>query len=104
MEQWEILVLYFQSESRNDKVDGASKIYKLLVARGTKHMLCFLQYVLSKVNALNLEFQSEQFRLHKLHSMVSTEYKIILSVFTKEEVFMQMDLSNINPKDTIRDF
>ena len=67
-------------------------------------MLGFLQYVLSKLNALNLKFQSEQFRLHKLHSMVSTEYKIILSFFTKEEVFMQMDLSNINPKDTIRDF
>ena len=42
LEQWEVLVLYFQSESRNDKVDGASKIYKLLVARRTKHMLCFL--------------------------------------------------------------
>ena len=76
-----------------------SKIYILLVARGTKHMLCSLQYVLSKVNALNLEFQSEQFRLHKLHSVVSTEYKIILSFFIKEEVFTQMDLSNIDPKD-----
>ena len=84
LEQWKVLVLYFQSESRNDKVDGASKIYKLLVARGTKHMLCFLQYVLSKVNALNLEFQSEQFGLHKLHSMVSTEYKIILSFSLKK--------------------
>ena len=98
LEQWEVLVLYFQSESRNDKVDGASKIYKLLVARGTKHRLCLLQYVFSKVNALNLEFQSEQYRLHKLHSMVSTEYKIILSFFIKEEVFTQMDLSNIDPK------
>ena len=99
LEQWEVLVLYFQSESRNDKVDGASKIYKLLVACGTKRMLCFLLYVLSKVNALNLEFQSEQLKLHKLHSMVSTEYKIILSFFIKEEVFTQMDLSNIDPKD-----
>ena len=99
LEQWEVLVVYFQCESRNDKVDGASKIHKLLVARGTKHMLCFLQYVLSKVNAPNLEFQSEQFRLHNLHSMVSTEYKIILSFFIKEEVFTQIDLSNIDPKD-----
>ena len=31
--------------------------------------------------------------------MVSTEYKIILSVFIKDEVFTQMDLSNIDPKD-----
>ena len=101
LEQWKVLVLYFQSESRNDKVDGASKIYKLLVSRGAKHtsMFCFLQYVLSKVNALNLEFQSEQLRLHKLHLMVSTEYKVILSFFMKEEVFTQMDLSNIDPKD-----
>ena len=62
-------------------------------------MLCFLQYALNKVNALILEFQSEHFRLHKLHSMVSTEYKIILSFFIKEEVFTQMDLSNIDPRD-----
>ena len=89
----------FSLKSRNDQVDEASKIYKLLVARGTKYMLCFLQYVLSKVNALNLEFQLEQFRLHKLHSMVSTEYKIILNSFIKEEVFTQIDLSNIDPKD-----
>ena len=99
LKQWEVLVLYFQSESRNDKVDGASKVYKLLVARGTKHMLCFLQYVLSKVNAPNLKFQSKQFRLHKLHSVVLTEYKIILSLFIKEEGFTLMDLSNIDPKD-----
>ena len=31
--------------------------------------------------------------------MVSTEYKIILSFFIKDEVFTQMDLSNIDPKD-----
>ena len=62
-------------------------------------MLCFHQYASSKVNALNLEFQSVQFRLHKVHSMVSTEYKIILSFFIKEEVLTQMYLSNIDPED-----
>ena len=30
---------------------------------------------------------------------MSIEYKIILSFFIKEEVFTQMDLSNIDPKD-----
>jgi hypothetical protein len=69
LEQWDALLIYFQSESKPDNVDGAQLIYKALDNRGTKHMLCFLQYVLRKVNTLNLEFQSEidpsDKRIHK---------------------------------------
>lgn len=100
LEQWEALVLYFQSELKNDKVDGAKQIHSSLVNRGTKHMLTFLQYVLSKVNSMNLEFQSEHFRLHKLHSTVSAEYKILMSFFIKEECLTEMKLCDIDPSDS----
>ena len=79
--------------------DTAAKIYKGLVNCGTKHMLLFLQYILLKVDVLNVEFQSEHFRLHQLHSSVSTEYKYILSYFVKEDVLNSVKLDQINPKD-----
>ncbi|GFN95609.1 proteinral transcription factor ii-i repeat domain-containing protein 2 [Plakobranchus ocellatus] len=66
LEQYEALLLYFQSEAITDKVDGANRIYNTLNKRGIKYMLLFLRYVLQKVNNLNLEFQSERFRLHML--------------------------------------
>ena len=79
--------------------DTAAKIYKSLVNCGTKHMLLFLQYILLKVDVLNVEFQSEHFRLHQLHSSVSIEYKDILSYFVKEDVLNLVELDQINPKD-----
>ena len=88
IEQWDALVLYFQSESRVDKVDGAKRIYETLTNIGTKHMLLFLEYILKKVNALNVEFQSEHFRLHLLHTMVSCEYKSMLACFIKDDVLI----------------
>lgn len=96
LEQWDALLLYFQTESKVDQVDGANWIYKTLLYRGTKHMLVFLEYVLQKVNALNTEFQSEHFRLHLLHKMVSLEYSNILSCFIKQEVMASFKLSEID--------
>lgn len=99
LEQWDALTLYFQSETKTDKVDGAKKIFDNLMNRGTKHMLLFLQYILHKVNTLNTEFQSEGFRLHVLHSRISTEYRDILSCFVKEELILAHSLSEIDPTD-----
>lgn len=99
LEQWDALLLYFQSESKEDKVDGANNIYQTFKNRGTKHMLLFLNYVLEKVDRLNIEFQSENFRLHVLHSMVYSEYKNILSSFIREEVVQSTRASDIDPSD-----
>ena len=60
-------------------------------------MLLFLQYILQKVNVLNLEFQSEHFRLHQLYITVSSEYKNILSFFIKEDILRAKKLSTIDP-------
>lgn len=59
LEQWDALILFFQGEIKTDavKLDGAADIYKVMVNRGTKHMLLFLNYVLGKVDRMNLEFQ-----------------------------------------------
>ncbi|GFN80995.1 proteinral transcription factor ii-i repeat domain-containing protein 2 [Plakobranchus ocellatus] len=97
LEQYEALLLYFQSEAITDKVDGANRIYDTLNNRGTKHMLLFLQYVLQKVNKLNLEFQSERFRLHMLYTMVTSEYKTFLSFFIRDEVLLTTKIQDIDP-------
>ncbi len=90
---------FFQSESlsESDKLDGASHIYKTMVSRGNRHML-FLNYVLGKVDKMNIEFQAEYFRLSTLYSSISDEYRGILGMFVKNEV-LEGQLSVINPRD-----
>ena len=72
-------------------------MYDILCNRGTVHMLIFLQYVLLKINSLNVEFQSEHFRLHRLYLMVTSEYKNIMSCFIKDELMTNTKLSEIDP-------
>ena len=97
IEQWEALLLFFQSQSSVDKVDGASDIYKVMTTVGTKHMLLFLKYVIAKVDVLNVEFQSQKFRLHKLYSSVADEYRNLLSMFILDSAIETQDLCNIDP-------
>ena len=56
IKQYNALVCYFQEECKTDKIDGTRKIFDTLTNCDTKHMLLFLQYILQKVNALNIEF------------------------------------------------
>lgn len=99
LEQWDALKLFFQSESRTDKVDGASQIHKMMTTRGTKHMLLFINYILGKVDMMNIEFQSQHFRLGTLHSTISDNYRSILGLFLKPEVIQSHQLALIDPSD-----
>ena len=100
IDNYDALLLYFQNETGIDKVDGVRRVYDELINSGTRHMLYFLQYILQKVNALNVEFQSENFRLHRLHLMVTTEYRNILSCFVNEEIMQRVNVSDIDPINT----
>jgi len=88
LEQWDALVLFFQGEMKTDavKLDGAAEIYKVMVNCGTKHMLVFLNYILSKADRMNLEFQAEHYRLDTLYSTIAGEYRSILGMFILDEV------------------
>lgn len=99
LEQWDALQLFFQGESSTDKVDGAAKIHKTMTTPGTKHMLLFLNYILRKVDKMNIEFQSQYFRLSTLYSTISDEYRSILAMFVKKEVLQSQGLSSIDPRD-----
>ena len=99
IEQWDALLLYFQTEASADKVDGASSIYHTMTSAGTKHMLLFLNYILPKVDRMNLHFQSEEPRIHTLFDNISSLYRDLLSLFVKEEVLASRDLNAIDPTD-----
>ncbi|XP_046855931.1 protein ZBED8-like [Xenia sp. Carnegie-2017] len=86
LEQWDALKLFFQSESPCDRVDGAVKIYATMTTNGTKHIMAFLNYILSKVDRLNAEFQAQDFKLHTLYSSISDEYRSILAMFIHDKV------------------
>ena len=101
LEQWDALLLYFQTEASIDKVDGAAKIYQHMRNVGTKHMLLFLHYILQKVTQLNIEFQSEHFRLHVLHERVTAGYKEIMSCFIKDDLLADLNLHEIDPSDRL---
>lgn len=60
------------------------------------HLLLFLNCVLKKVDAMNVEFQSEHFRLDKLYSMICCEYRNILRMLIKEDVLVSEKLSIID--------
>ena len=86
LEQWDALALFFQWQAAVDKVDGAGQILQTMNQAGTKHMLLFVAYILGKVNCINIEFQAENFRLHKVYSTLTSEYRHLLSLFIKDEV------------------
>lgn len=92
LEQWDALKLFFQSEALTDKVDGASEIYKVMTAAGTKHMLLFLNIILKKVDEMNIEFQTESFRMHKLYKTICSVYRNILAMFIKDEILVREQL------------
>jgi len=99
LEQWDALQLYFQSQASVDKVDGAGQILQTMNTPRTKHMLLFVGYILGKVNEMNIEFQSQNFRLHKLYKSVIAEYRFLLSLFIREEVLQSCSLAEIDPSE-----
>ncbi|KAK3888573.1 hypothetical protein Pcinc_007425 [Petrolisthes cinctipes] len=99
VEQWDALKLFFQGEATTDKVDGAGNISKAMMTRGTKHMLLFFNYILGKIDRMNVEFQAEYFKLGTLFATISDEYRSILSLFIKDSVIKSQKLAAIDPQN-----
>ncbi|XP_068207490.1 uncharacterized protein [Palaemon carinicauda] len=102
LEQWDALQLFFQGEAKTDKVDGASQISKTMATPGTKHMLLFLNYIISKVDKMNLEFQSQYFRIATLYSTIADEYRSILALFVDEDILHSHSLAELDPNDAAK--
>lgn len=61
-------------------------------------MLRFFNWIIGKIGRMNLEFQSEKFRLSTLYSSITDEYRSILA-FIKDEILKSFKLSKINPEN-----
>jgi hypothetical protein len=97
IEQWDAPELFFQPESQTDEVDCAGNIYRTMQTAGTKNMLLLLGYVLKKVNLMNIELQSQQFRLHKVFVAICDEYRCLLGIFVHGDIITSRELSAIDP-------
>lgn len=69
-------------------------ISKMLEDPSTKAYLKFLKFVLPLFNQLNVEMQSETFKLHVLYNRIYTVLKVFLEFFIKPE-YLKSDISEI---------
>ena len=60
---------------------------------------CFYLLIMSlqKIDRINIEFQSEYFRIHKVFASITDEYRNLLAMFIKPEVMQTYELSEIGP-------
>jgi hypothetical protein len=96
IEQWEPLLLYFQSSSTTEKdrneCDKVTNIYKTITNPGTFHMLLFLNGVLPKIDKMNKEFQSHSSRIHLVFKTIRDMYRVLLGMFMRDEFVLKEDL------------
>lgn len=82
VEQYDPLILFFTNESfKRFKEDNPDHILAALKNPIYKMYFLFLSYTLELVNNLNLEFQSNSLKLHKLLEHISTVYKTFAANF-----------------------
>ena len=62
----------------------------------TDIFFCFLSFTLEKITKLILEFQTEDFILHKTHRNIAGEYLSLLQMFIRPSVISSTDLDQIN--------
>ena len=77
LDQWNALTLFFTSASLEDNVKSAALILEQLQKVRNRMYYFFLSFILTMVNKLNIEFQAEIFRLHKLRSFINTSCRTI---------------------------
>ncbi|XP_072156624.1 uncharacterized protein [Bemisia tabaci] len=98
LEQWSALRLFFQSEVLEEKSEAAKPILQKFNAVN-KLYLMFLKSTLPLLTDLNLEFQSERPKVHKIYSSVTTLYELILSFYMKPEHLAKNDVETYKYKD-----
>ena len=84
LEQWAALIMYFEDVSTDpDKYTykNSKALSDGLKAPQNKLYFLFLSYVLSIINKLNIEFQSETPKIHILYKRISELYRTNFTKF-----------------------
>ena len=101
IEQWDALVLYFQSVTNTDNLLSSQNILSQLQNPICKLYLHFLNFVLPKFTELNLMFQSSKMSLHCLSRGLSTIYREFLSCYMMEGYWKRNDLKDVDPTSQV---
>ncbi|XP_014788686.1 uncharacterized protein LOC106882505 [Octopus bimaculoides] len=96
LEQWPVLVLSFTIAAIEDNNNAASNVQNSLTNPITQMYYAFLAYILPDIIKLNLDFQSESYRMHK---SITCPVKGILGNFVKKEIVKNKALHEININD-----
>lgn len=84
LEQWDALYNFFREAATEDHLIAASTIFNAVKNGIYKLYLTFLAYVLPLINKINIEFQGEKPKLHRVYTNIQTVYKTILSNFMQK--------------------
>ncbi|KAB0790539.1 hypothetical protein PPYR_15060 [Photinus pyralis] len=98
LEQWNPLNLYFQRASLEDNLPTAKAILNALRNPIYKLYLLFLSHILSLINKVNLDLQSEKPKAPILLEELRTLYKTILKYFIKKEILDRQEIIDIDIK------
>ena len=97
IEQWNVLIQYFQAVVDQDNLLVSQKILNHLQNPIWKLYFHFLDFVLPKFTELNLMFQSAKTSIHCLHNGLHTIYRDFLKCYMREAYWRHTTLQEIDP-------
>ena len=101
IEQWDVLIQYFQAVVDQDNLLVSQKILNHLQNPIWKLYFHFLDFVLPKFTELNLIFQSAKTSIHCLHNGLQTIYRDFLSCYMREAYWRHAPLQEIYPTSQV---
>lgn len=95
----ELSVLFFQRAVLEDNLPNARSILNALRNPIYKLYLLFLSYILDLILKINLEIQSENYKLPVVLERFTSLYKVVLKNFIKPEILLKTEsihMINVN--------
>ena len=101
IEQWDVLIQYFQAVVDQDNLLVSQKILNHLQNPIWKLYFHFLDFVLPKFTEVNIMFQSAKTSIHCLHNGLQTIYRDFLSCYMREAYWGHTPLQEIDPTSQV---
>lgn len=100
VELYDALFHYFKKETeRNQKNMEAINIFKKLRNHMNLIYLKFLKFILPFVNEVNVEFQSEKPKIHRLYQRMESTFKTIAAFYLDEDYVEKTDVRFLQFED-----
>jgi hypothetical protein len=98
LEQWVPFGEYFAQAVQGNKETTTANIFHALSKPIFRLHLAFLSYILDIMCKINMEFQAEKPKIHKLHNKMVSFYKILLWNYLKRNYVNSTNIDIVNPK------